>query len=94
MSKTVIGGIVYRDDQTESQAAIVEKIEFPTVATAASVTKGAQGTLYLTNTPPVIGHYDSGNTLVYRDSNHHNDSIFRVDANIGPTKYTITVTEI
>ncbi|MCY0094288.1 hypothetical protein [Hoeflea ulvae] len=40
--------------------------------------------------PPVIGHYDKGNTLIYKDSNRHNDCSLFVDSNIGPSKYTVT----
>jgi len=92
MSKTVIGGVVRREDQPASLSAEVEKIEFPTVASGATVPNGATGTMYLKDTPPVIGHYDRGDTLDYRDSNRHNDSTFNVDRNIGPAKYTVTKT--
>ncbi|HCA26083.1 MAG TPA: hypothetical protein DEP05_00220 [Betaproteobacteria bacterium] len=92
MPKTVIGGTVYRVDQSVKQAATVEKIEFPMVAADQSVPVGAQGTLYLQDTPPVIGHYDKGDDLNYQDSNRHNDSTLHVDSNIGPTKYTVAKT--
>ncbi len=92
MAKIVLGGIVYRNNQTRKEAAEVEKIEFPTVAPAATVPLNSQGTMYLKNTPPVIGHYDMNDVLYYEDSNHHNDSTLRVDSNIGPTKYTVTKT--
>jgi len=92
MPKTVIGGTVYRVGQPVEQAATVEKIEFPTVGADQSAPVGAQGTLYLQDTPPVIGHYDQGDDLYYQDSNHHNDSTLHVDSNIGPTKYTVTKT--
>lgn len=92
MSKTVIGGIVHRNNQPESQSATVEKIEFPNLQPNDTVPVGAQGTLYLKDAPPVIGHYDRGNNLDYSDSNRHNDSTLNVNSNIGPTKYTITKT--
>ena len=87
--KTVQGGIVYRNNQPETLAAVVDKIEFPTVGKSATVPQGAQGTMYLKNPPPQIGHYDQGNVLNYQDGNHHNDYSLRVLENIGPSKYKI-----
>lgn len=92
MAKTVLGGIVYRNNQTRKEAAEVEKIDFPTIAPAATVTVGSQGTMYLKNPPPVIGHYDFHDVLYYEDSNHHNDATLQVDSNIGPSKYAVTRT--
>lgn len=94
MTKTVKGGIVYRKDQAEKLSASVQQIEFPNIASTASVTVGAKGTMILTASPPQIGHYDKGNTLYYKDSNHHNDATLNVDQNVGPSKYIITVTAI
>ena len=90
MSKTVIGGVIHRNTQPASQNASVEKIEFPKVASGATVPINAKGTLYLVNPPPTIGHYDKGDTLIYSDSNHNNDASFKVDSNVGPIKYKVT----
>ncbi|HWK88764.1 MAG TPA: hypothetical protein VNP72_02170 [Longimicrobium sp.] len=89
MAKTVLGGTVYRTGQAASLAAGVDHIDWPAVASAATVPTGATGTLYLHNPPPQIGHYDANDQLSYQDSNHHNDSLFLVTANHGPTKYGV-----
>jgi hypothetical protein len=91
MPKEVRGGIVYRNDQSEKLAAEVDHIDFPTVGSHETVPAGADGTLYLKNPPPQIGHYDRGDILYYKDSNRHNDSTFEVRENVGPTKYKIRV---
>ena len=62
----------------------------PTIAPAATVTVGSQGTMYLKNPPPVIGHYDYHDVLYYEDSNHNNDATLQVDSNIGPSTKAMT----
>jgi hypothetical protein len=93
MTKIVKGGIVYRNNQTEELSASVQEIEFPNVAPAVTVPVGAQGTMLLTGPPPKIGHYDKGDILYYRDGNNNNNATLKVDENVGPSKYKITVTQ-
>ncbi len=88
--RIVNGGIVYRGDQTDKLAAAVDRIEFPDVgAGEVVVPTGAQGTMWLTAPPPIIGHYDKGDVLDYRDSNHNNDAGLDVLQDVGPSKYKI-----
>src|SRR5437016_9064710 len=59
LMKIVTGGIVYRQGQNSKLRAEVDKMEFPGVpATAPTPPAGSQGTLWLKNPPPQIGHYD------------------------------------
>ncbi|MEW6737188.1 MAG: DUF4157 domain-containing protein [Acidobacteriota bacterium] len=105
-SRTVKGGIVYRDDQQDEVmgtkgkkgnihwAAIVENIDFTWDYTKKDVTEvpeGAEGIMVLTAAPKVPeGHYSEGNIIYYQDSNRHNDSTFKVLKYIGPIKYKIS----
>ena len=90
MTRVVIGGVVRRNNQPHSHVAPVEKIEFSRISPAVIIVpNGAEGTMYLKNTPPAIGHYDRDDILLYEDKNTNNNAILRVRRNIGPTKYIV-----
>lgn len=89
--RTVIGGAVRRQGQAQNLSAGVDHIDFPNVGPGVVVVPaGAQGTMWLTAPPPVIGHYDVNDVLDYGDGNNNNNATLVVTGVVGPSKYQVT----